>query len=132
MNTRGQDETLHISDKDILDDILKQMSKGVLPWRIPWSISTVVIGSMKYLASNWPSNVRAPLVPFGIYNGILLYTHARTRNYRTNLWVSEQTVRQLKALRIPSDRYPVAIRNFDDKGNPTGKRLVYNIDQIVD
>lgn len=87
---------------------------------------------MTYLASYWPSNVRAPSVPFGLYNGILLLTHANMCGYRTNLWVSEQAVKQLMMPIVSSDRLPLAIRTFDERGNPTGKRLVYNIDQIVD
>ncbi len=53
-----------ITDEQILNDIIERLSQGVLPWRRPWSDSTkvVVIGSMNYSATMWPSNLRAPKV----------------------------------------------------------------------
>lgn len=134
MTKKKSKEVAHITDQHVIDDILEQMSKGVPPWRMPWtdSLYWIVIGSMKYLAPEWPSNVRAPLVLFGVYNGIVLLTHARTQNYRTNLWVSDRVVNGLKAELASSDEHPVAITNFDELGNRMGKRLVYNIDQVKD
>lgn len=134
MTNKKDKEVEHITDQDVFDDILKQMAKGVPPWRIPWtdSLYWIVIGSMKYLAPEWPSNVRAPLVLFGVYNGIVLLTHARTQKYRTNLWVSDKVVKGLKAELVSNDEHPVAITNFDEIGNRMGKRLVYNIDQVKD
>ena len=52
--------------------------------------------------------------------------------YRTNLWISERVVRELNAsLRTEQER-PVLIQNYSDEGNQEGKRIVYNIDQILD
>lgn len=134
MSKTKQSKAEHITDQDVFNDILEQMAKGVPPWRMPWtdSLYWIVIGSMKYLAPEWPSNVRAPLVLFGVYNGIVLLTHARTQNYRTNLWVSDRVVNGLKAELVSSDEHPVVITNFDELGNRMGKRLVYNIDQVKD
>ena len=132
MKRKRQKKIEHITDREIFEDILEQLSKGVSPWRMPWTNSLVVIGSMKYLASNWPSNVRAPLVPFGLYNGILLLTHARVRGYRTNLWVAERVVKQLGVALDSTDKRSVEIRSFAENGNRLGKRHVYNIDQVSD
>ena len=73
-----------VTDEDILNDIIERLAKGVLPWRRPWSDSTnvVVIGSMKYSATMWPSNLRAPKVPFGMFNGTMLLAQASKRDYR--------------------------------------------------
>ena len=132
MKRKRQNKIEHITDREIFEDILEQLAKGVSPWRLPWTNSLVVIGSMKYLASNWPTNVRAPQVPFGLYNGILLLTHARAREYRTNLWIAEKVVKQLGVDLVSTDQRPVEIRSFDENGNGLGKRSVYNIDQVSD
>ncbi|MCY4143243.1 MAG: hypothetical protein OXG08_06090 [Gammaproteobacteria bacterium] len=123
-----------VTDKKIFDDILQQMSDGVAPWRQPWSDTTlsVVIGAMKYPARLWPSNVRAPRVRFGMFIGFLLLSQASLMNYRTNLWIPQTVLRELDAELAKPDEQPVAIRDFDDEGNETQKRLVYNIDQVRD
>ena len=101
-----------LTDEDILKDIIEQMGKGVLPWRRPWSESanSVVIGSMRLSATRWPSNVRAPKVPFGVFNGTMLLAQASKRGYRSNLWVASRIVKELSASLVeddsPTSRHP--------------------------
>ena len=128
-----------ITDEDILNDIIKRLEKGVLPWRRPWSDSTnvVIIGSMKHSATLWPSNLRAPSVPFGMFNGTMLLAHASRRGYRSNLWITQKVLDQLKADLLEDDHQPVAIQRFLDRyASPRGAqsdiRYVYNIDQVKD
>ena len=128
-----------LTDEDILKDIIEQMEKGVLPWRRPWSdsVNQVVIGSLRHAAAKWPSNLRAPKVPFGVFNGMLLLTQAMKRGYRTNLWIARHVVEELDASVVDDDNRPVAIQRYWDEYSPyhrsqSGVRLVYNIDQIRD
>ena len=96
------------------EDIIERLAKGVLPWRRPWSVSTnvVVIGSMEYSATTWPSNLRAPKVPFGMFNGTMLLAQASKRDYRSNLWVTESVVDHLNADLAKGDDRPVAIQRY--------------------
>ncbi len=126
-----------ITDKKILDDIIKRMEQGVLPWHKPWSDSTevVVIGSMKYSTTMWPSNLRAPKAPFGVFNGGMLLARAVTQKYRSNLWITDSVVKDLKADLVEDDDKPVAIRRYLNEYSRhyrplPGFRHVYNIDQI--
>ena len=114
-----------IDTKEIIRNIIKEMEKGVMPWRKPWSANTVVIGSMLYDSNLWPSNLRAPTVPFGVYNGILLLMQARIKNYRTNLWITAKTRKYLKADLIDSAQQATRIRNYYSDSD-----TLYNIDQI--
>ncbi len=86
-------------DEDILENIIKQLDKGVLPWRRSWhdSAKTMVIGSIRHSATMWPSNLRAPKVPFGVFNGTMLVTQAAKQGCRSNLWVAESVVGELRA-----------------------------------
>ena len=128
-----------VTDEDILNDIIERLAKGVLPWRRSWSDSTnvVVIGSMEYSATMWPSNLRAPKVPFGMFNGTMLLAQASKRDYRSNLWVTESVVDHLNADLVKDDDQPVAIQRFLDRYSPyhrsqSGIRHVYNVDQVRD
>ena len=128
-----------ITDEDILSDIIERLAKGVLPWRRPWSDSTnaVVIGSMKYSATMWPSNLRAPKVPFGVFNGTMLLAQGSKRGYRSNLWIAENVVNVLNANLVKDDDQPVAIQRHLDEyspyhGSQSGIRHVYNVDQVKD
>ena len=128
-----------LTDEDILKDIIEQMEKGVLPWRRPWSesVNSVVIGSMRHSATRWPSNVRAPKVPFGVFNGTMLLAQASKGGYRSNLWVASRVVKELSASLVEYDSQPVAIQRYRDEYSPfsgslVGVRLVYNIDQVKD
>lgn len=128
-----------ITDEQILNDIIERLSQGVVPWRRPWSESAkvVVIGSMKYSATMWPSNLRAPKVPFGVFNGTMLLAWASKQEYRSNLWIAEAVIEDLGADLIKDDEQPVAIQRFVDKYSPyyrsqSGVRRVYNVDQVKD
>ncbi len=116
-----------VTDEDILQGIIEQLDKGVLPWRKPWAANMVVIGSLRHYANDWPSNLRAPKVPFGIYNGVMLTAQAVKQGYRSNLWVTQGVVKELRATLVDKDNKPVSIRRDSRQG---GDPLVYNIDQI--
>ena len=125
------------TDEEILRDIVEQMETGVLPWRRPWSKSAnaVVVGSMLHGANRWPSNLRAPRVPYGIFNGTILLARASKCRYRTNLWVTSRVIDELGAKIVDNDPQPTAIQRFaeeyQDSHGPVGHaRLVYNIDQV--
>ena len=115
------------TDIEIVKQLIEQMKKGVLPWRRPWSDTTniVVIGSMPYRTSMWPSNLRAPAVPFGVYNGVILLAQAGIKGYRTNLWITSKTRDKLDAPLVDSDRRPTKITAYYSDSD-----AVYNIDQI--
>ena len=124
-----------VTDEEILNDIIERLAQGVLPWRRPWSDSTkmVVIGSMQYSATMWPSNLRAPKVPFGVFNGTMLLAQASSRNYRSNLWITEGVIEDMNADLVYGDDSPVAIQRFVDEYSPyyrsqRGVRHVYNVD----
>ncbi len=128
-----------ITDEDILKDIIDRLAEGVLPWRRPWSNSadSVVIGSMEYSARMWPSNLRAPKIPFGVFNGTILLAHASKQGYRSNLWITEGAIDEVRADLHENDDQPVAIRRYVDEHSPyrrskLGVRRVYNIDQVKD
>ncbi len=128
-----------ITDEDILKDIIERLREGVLPWRRPWSDSSnvVLIGSVKYSALMWPSNLRAPRVPFGLLNGTKLLAHASTQRYRSNLWITKSVVKELKAELNEEDNQPVAIRRYLDENSrhlssKAAVRHVYNVDQVID
>lgn len=121
-----------ITDDEILERIIMQMEAGVLPWRRPWSTRTkVVIASVVYPSTMWPSNLRAPRVGFGMFNGLLLLSVAYDRKYRTNLWVTQEA---LDGLGATYDGNPVAIRRYteDEFYQEAKPRLVYNIEQVED
>lgn len=128
-----------ITDQQVLKNIVERLESGVLPWRRPWSERTgdVVIGSMPHSATAWPSNLRAPKVPYGVFNGTILLTHASNRGYRTNLWVPDHVVDELGAVIDQKDTSPVALQRLpneyvDYRDRPSHARLVYNIDQVQD
>ena len=128
-----------ITDQQVLQNIIKRLEKGVLPWRRPWSDRTgdVVIGSMPHSATAWPSNLRAPKVPYGVFNGTILLAHASNCGYRTNLWVPDHVVDELGAAIDKKDISPVALQRLpneyvDYRDRPSHARLVYNIDQVRD
>lgn len=125
------------TDEEILRDIIEQMESGVLPWRRPWSKSAnaVVVGSVSHDANRWPSNLRAPRVPYGIFNGTILLARASKCRYRTNLWVTSRVIEELGAKIVDNDPQPTAIQSYadayEDSQRPAGRaRLVYNIDQV--
>ena len=92
-----------LTDQDVLDGIIKEMERGVLPWRKPWSQATrtsVIVGSIAH-APTWPSNLRAPQTPFGVFNGMILLGRAAAI----------------------SDGYDASLEKT---------RLVYNLDQVQD
>ena len=130
-----------LTDEDILKNIIEQMEKGVLPWRRPWSetVNLVVIGSLRHTATKWPSNLRAPKVPFGVFNGTLLLTQAmkmRLPNEFVDCETRSRGFRMRVSFVMTVDR-PVAIQRFWDEyspydGSQSGVRLVYNIDQVKD
>ena len=121
-----------VTDAQVFGEILKQMEEGTPPWQQPWSGPkySVVIGSMPYSSNMWPSNVRAPKVPFGLYNGILLNARARSRNYRTNFWIPEEVVSKLGVEILAKDNVPTEILRFSAIGSVLGRRRVFNIDQV--
>ena len=128
-----------ITDQQVLKDIIKRLENGVLPWRRPWSDRTgdVVIGSMPHSANTWPSNLRAPKVPYGVFNGTILLAHASNCGYRTNLWVPDHVVEELGAAIDQKDASPAALQRLpneyvDYRDRTSHARLVYNIDQVRD
>ena len=116
------------------------MEQGVLPWRKPWSGSanSVVIGAVRHSATKWPSNVRAPSVPYGVYNGTILLAQASECDYRSNFWITNKVVKELGASLVDGEDQPVALLWGADEyipysyasTLPGGGRLVYNIDQV--
>ena len=122
-------------DEELVKAIIDQIKDGVPPWRRPWSESTktVVVGSMRYIATMWPSNLRAPKIPYGIYNGLKLLTIASKREYRTNLWIAENVLADIDAAVVSDDGRPTELRSYENDGTPIDRpRFVYNIDQIKD
>ena len=90
---------------------------------------------MLHGANRWPSNLRAPRVPYGIFNGTILLARASKCRYRTNLWVTSRVIDELGAKIVDNDPQPTAIQRFadeyEDSHGPGGHaRLVYNIDQV--
>ena len=123
-----------MTDDELVDRIIQQMEAGVVPWRKPWSeTAPVVVGSMQYSGAMWPSNLRAPRVPYGIFNGMILLTIAKEREYRTNLWIAKEVAEELGTL-AEGDASPVALRRYDDDYTTDGKppRYVYNVEQVDD
>ena len=123
------------NDEELVKAIIGQIKDGVPPWRRPWSESTktVVVGAMRYVATMWPSNIRAPKIPYGIYNGLKLLTIASKREYRTNLWIAENVLDDIDAAVVSDDDRPTELRNYENDGTPIDRpRFVYNIDQIKD
>ena len=127
-----------VTDEEILEDIIRQMQDGVSPWRKPWADSAagVVVGSLMHDAMMWPSNLRAPKTPYGVFNGTVLLTRASTSGYRTNLWVTREVVDSLGVGIVDEDDRPTAIKRYREheayRGSLDGVRLVYNIDQVAD
>ena len=127
-----------LTDQEILQNMIRRMEEGVFPWRRPWSEPTsgVVVGSNRYNAATmWPSNLRAPKVPFGVYNGTILLARASERGYRTNLWIEAAVLEELGAKVVESDDRPVSIARYPDLSKPYGyhqeiSRSVFNIDQV--
>ena len=125
-----------VTDAEILGQIIEQMERGVQPWRKPWadSASGVIIGSLRHDRAMWPSNLRAPKTPYGLFNGTILLGRASERGYRTNLWITRDVVRDLGVKIAKFDDRPTAIQRYREheayRGSYEGVRLVYNIDQI--
>ncbi len=127
------------TDQDIVKGIIAAMEAGVMPWRRPWSEpKAVVIGGYGYQASMWPSNLRAPKVPFGFYNGTVPLTRAADRGYRTNLWIEKGVLRDLGAEIVEGDNQPVSVGKYPDLSKPdhavhrNERHNIYNIDQVRD
>ena len=129
-------EPAPVTDEEILHHIIEQMEGGVLPWRKPWanSASGVIIGSLRHDRAMWPSNLRAPKTPYGLFNGTILLGRASERGYRTNLWITSGVVRDLGVKIAKFDNRPTAIQRYREheayRGSYERVRLVYNIDQI--
>ena len=129
-------EPAPVTDEEILGHIIEQMARGVLPWRKPWadSASGVIVGSLTHDRAMWPSNLRAPKTPYGLFNGTILLGRASERGYRTNLWITSDVVQSLGAKLAKFDDRPTAIQRYREheayRGSYEGVRLVYNIDQI--
>lgn len=125
-----------ISDAEIVQDLIDQMRKGVVPWRKPWASGPVgiIIGSLPLDATMWPSNVRAPKTPFGIFNGTMMLIRAQMRDYRTNLWVSAKVVEDLGAKIVDFDDRPTGTQTSQEQGEYRGSQQgtngFFNIDQI--
>lgn len=117
---------MHPLYKQLVKDIIADMKNGILPWVRPWSdsMTSVIIGTMEYSADMWPSNVRAPAVPFGILNGMQLLQAARKKKFRTNLWLTAKVRKELGA-ELGGDREPTDIIAYFSDSN-----AVYNIEQI--
>ena len=128
-----------VTDQEVLDEIITQMEAGVLPWRKPWSETTrtkVLVGSVTH-APAWPSNLRAPQTPFGVFNGTILLARAARAGYRTNIWVGSEVLEDLQATILADDsratqihRYVGLSDSYDASREKT--RLVYNLDQVKD
>lgn len=128
-----------VTDEDIVKGIIAAMEAGVMPWRRPWSEpKAIVIGGHGYQASMWPSNLRAPKVPFGIYNGTVLLTRAAEHGYRTNLWIEAGILRSLGAKIVEGDDQPVSVAKYPDLSKPwhavhrNESHHIFNIDQVRD
>ena len=138
MAIQHDSSTEPVTDNEILQDIIEQMEDGVSPWRNPWSDSAagVVIGSAVHDGAMWPSNLRAPKTPYGVFNGVILLARASKEGYRTNLWVASEVVSKLRARIVDENDRPTAIQRYREyepyRGSLVGIRLVYNVDQIVD
>ena len=119
--------------KELLKSLVKLLREGNLPpWRQPWTDSKqyVIIGGVKYLISRWPSNIRAPAVPYGIVNGILLRLAAQMWDYKSNFWIAEPIVKKLKAP-LYKNAKPVNLISFHLNSELWEyKRRVYNVEQI--
>lgn len=120
--------SMHPLYKNLVADIIADLENGVLPWVCPWSDSatSVIIGAMRYSADMWPSNVRAPAVPFGVLNGMQLLQAARKKKFRTNLWLTAKVRKELGAELNGNQKPTSIISYFSDSG------AVYNIEQIRD
>ena len=127
-----------VTDEEIVQDLIDQMRNGVVPWRKPWASGPVgiIIGSLPLDAEMWPSNVRAPKTPFGLFNGIKLMSRANRQGYRTNLWVRKKVVENLGAKIVEFDDRPTEIQTYQEQGQYRGSsrdtNTFYNIDQIKD
>ncbi|MYF79705.1 MAG: DUF1738 domain-containing protein [Proteobacteria bacterium] len=127
-----------VTDEEILQSIIEQMERGVSPWRKPWADSAagVIIGSLIHDRATWPSNLRAPKTPYGVFNGTILLGRASDRGYRTNLWITSEVVESLDVKTVDDDDRPTAIQRYREyepyRGSYEGVRLVYNIDQICE
>lgn len=138
MATQNYSDLEPVTDNEIVRQLIGQMESGVAPWRKPWADSAagVIIGSSVHDGAMWPSNLRAPKVPFGVFNGTMLLARASSKRYRTNLWVPLEVVAELGVRVVDDDDRPTAIQRFHQyeaySGSQSGIRLVYNIDQIDD
>ena len=127
------------TDQDILDYMIKAMERKVIPWRRHWSDpNAIVIGGHGYQAIMWPSNLRTPKVPFGLYNGVILLTRVGVRGYRTNLWLEKGVSKELGAKFVKVDDQPVSFLKYPDLSKPdhavrrNEPHDILNLDQIVD
>ena len=132
MTVQNESDKEFVTDKEILQEIIRRMEDGVMPWRRPWSDSAeaVIVGSEIHDRAMWPSNLRAPKIPYGVFNGTILLARASQCNYRTNLWIASEVASGLGARIVDDDNRPTAIQRY--RKYEAGVRLVYNIDQIVD
>ena len=114
--------------KQLVNDIIADLENGVRPWTRPWTddLRTVVIGAMEYSPNMWPSNVRAPAVPFGMFNGMQLLRAAMQKQFRTNFWLTEKVFKELGVAPDGDQKPTEIVAYFSDSSR------VYNIDQIKD
>ena len=110
----------------LIKDIIAELEKGTIPWRRPWTDFSryVVIGSMRYSSNLWPSNVRAPLSPYGMKNGIKLLMEAKMQGHKTNLWIPQRTVKELELTLTDSKSIGITSHISESRS------VVYNIEQI--
>ena len=114
--------------KKLLRLLIGKLRAGNLPpWRQPWNNSNeyIIIGSMRYLVDQWPCNIRAPSMIYGVMNGILLRLAADMRGYKSNFWVSQKAIKELN-LKTRKGAEPVLI-NASYAGTD---RRMFNVDQI--
>ena len=127
--------------KELLISLIKLLREGNLPpWRQPWTDSEqyIMVGGVEYPTNRWPSNIRAPAVPYGVVNGILLRLVAQREGYKSNFWIDKEVVDDLKAT-LCENAKPIDLISFHLNSEPSEdsklweyNRRVYNIEQIKD
>lgn len=112
----------------IIDDIIVQLKQKTLPWRKPWGEGTtyVIIGGMRYSANMWPSNVRAPTLPFGVNNGLQMLLKAKVKGYKTNLWITKKAIAEVGAEVDHNQEHHYFVGGYNTS------YTYYNIEQIND
>ena len=106
--------------KELLESLIELLREGNLPpWRKPWADSEqyIMIGGVEYLTNRWPSNIRAPAVPYGAVNGILLWLAAQRWRYKSNFWIDKKVVESLK-MPLRENAKPVDLISFQLDSEP--------------